>query len=157
MVRSRWWERERREESNIPWVTQPAFMLQGISQKEREREKERKDRQARGHKLWWSKGALLNSVRVYIPVVSLDTDQETRLYKFTKEARSNRGHEAKRRSITKEGHKSPLSPKGKANEGNPMQASHLFDLSLISSPWRGLTGNRGLQREMGNSTQESDC
>ena len=41
---------------------------------------------------WWSKGVLLNSVRVYIPVASLDKDQETRLYKFTKEAKSNRGH-----------------------------------------------------------------
>ena len=96
--------------------------------REIEREKERKYRQARGHKLWWNKGALLNSVRVYIPVVSLDKDQETRLCKFTKEARSNRGHKAKRRCLTKEGHKQPLSPKGEANEGNPVQASHLFDL-----------------------------
>ena len=44
-------------------------------------------------------------LRVYIPVASLDKDQETRLYKFTKEARSNRGRRAKRRSISKEGHK----------------------------------------------------
>ena len=27
------WESERRKEANIPWVTQPAFVLQGISQK----------------------------------------------------------------------------------------------------------------------------
>ena len=43
--------------------------------------------------------ALLNSVRVYIPVASLDKDQETILYKVTKEARNNRDREAKRRSI----------------------------------------------------------
>ena len=34
-------ESERRKETNIPWVTQLAFALQGISQKERERKKER--------------------------------------------------------------------------------------------------------------------
>ena len=65
-----------------------------IRETEREREKDT------GTKLWWSKGALLNSVRVYIPVASLDKGQETRLYKFTKETRSNRGHKAKRQSIT---------------------------------------------------------
>ena len=50
-------------------------------------------------------GALLNSVRVYIPVTSLDKAQETRFYKFTKEARSNTGHKVKRQPISKEGHK----------------------------------------------------
>ena len=32
VVRSQWWDSERRKEANIPWVTQPAFVLQGISQ-----------------------------------------------------------------------------------------------------------------------------
>ena len=41
VVRSRRWESERREEANIPWVTQTASALQGISQKLRERERER--------------------------------------------------------------------------------------------------------------------
>ena len=71
---------------------------------------------------------------IYIPVASLDKDQEARLYKVTKEARSNSGHKTKRRSIWKEGVNSYFSPFGKANEGNPMQASHLFDLH----PGRGL-------------------
>ena len=51
VVQSQWWESERRKEANIPWVTQPAFALQRISQKrerdrqrERERERERKER-----------------------------------------------------------------------------------------------------------------
>ena len=58
-------------------------MLQGISQKERQRERERE-----GHgdpNLWWNKGALLNSVWIYIPyykVASSDKDQKTRLYKL---------------------------------------------------------------------------
>ena len=67
-------------------------------------------------------------------MASLDKDQETRLHKFTKEAKSNRVHKAKRQSVSKEGRKQSLSPNGKANEGNPMQASHLFDLG----PGRGL-------------------
>ena len=105
VVWSQWWESERRKEANIPWVMQPAFTLQGISQKEKKRERE-KERKTLGPKVWWSKGALLNSIRVYIPVASLDKDQETRLYKFTKEARSNRGHKANMAlSISKQGHK----------------------------------------------------
>ena len=64
--------------------------------KKRERKKERKTQES---KLWWSKHVLSNFVRVYIPVASLDKDQETRLYKFTKEVRSNRAHKAKRWSI----------------------------------------------------------
>ena len=76
----------------------------------------------------------MNSVRVYIPVTSLDKDQETRLYKFTKEARSNRGHRARGDPYEKRVTNSYFSPYGKANEGNPMQASHLFDLC----PGRGL-------------------
>ena len=40
VVRSRR-ESERRKEANIPWVTQPAFSLQGISEREREREREK--------------------------------------------------------------------------------------------------------------------
>ena len=52
-----------------------------------------------------------------MPIVSLDKDQETRLYKFTKEAKSNRGHKAKRRSISKEGC-SYFSPYRNTNEGN---------------------------------------
>ena len=76
------------------------------SAREREREREgERERERGGPKLWWSKGALLNSVRVSIPVASLDKHQETRLYKFIKEARSNRGHTARRRSIWKEGRK----------------------------------------------------
>ena len=42
VVWSRRWESERSKEANIPWVTQPASGLQGISQKEREIEKKRK-------------------------------------------------------------------------------------------------------------------
>ena len=44
VAQSQWWESERWKEANIPWVSQLAFLLQGISQKEseREREKERK-------------------------------------------------------------------------------------------------------------------
>ena len=34
-------KRLRRKETNIPWVTQLAFVLHGISQKQRERKKER--------------------------------------------------------------------------------------------------------------------
>ena len=64
-----------------------------------------RERETRGPKLWWNKGALLNSVRVYTLVASSDKDWETRLYKFTKAARSNRGHKAKRRSKSKEGGK----------------------------------------------------
>ena len=30
---SRRWESERRKEANIPWATQPASVLQGVSQK----------------------------------------------------------------------------------------------------------------------------
>ena len=51
------------------------------SARKREREKE-------GHEdpsLWWNKGALLNSVWIYIPyykVASSDKDQKTRLYKL---------------------------------------------------------------------------
>ena len=122
--------------------------------REREREKDRQtDRQTGRPKLWWSKGALLNFVRVYIPVASLDKDQETRLYKFTKEARSNRGHKAKRWCISKEGRgKQSLSPNGNTNEGNPMQASHLFDLYPgrglpAPVPQYGLIKNRGLKRD----------
>ena len=33
VVQSQRWESERRKEANIPWITQPAFALQGISQK----------------------------------------------------------------------------------------------------------------------------
>ena len=104
LVVQSWRESERRKEANIPWVTQPAFALQGISQKQRKRERGR-ERKTQGPKLWWNKGILLKSVRVYIPVASLDKDQETRLYKFTKEATSNRGHKAKRQSISKDGGK----------------------------------------------------
>ena len=32
VVQSQRWDSERRKEANIPWVTQPAFVLQGISQ-----------------------------------------------------------------------------------------------------------------------------
>ena len=74
MVQSQWWESERRKEANIPWVTQPAFVLQGISQKERE-----KDRQTQGPKLWWSKGVLINIVWAYIlsyKVVILSQDKD---------------------------------------------------------------------------------
>ena len=77
--------------------------LHGISQKKREREKE-------GHgdpSLWWNKGALLNSVWIYIPyskVASSDKDQKTRLYKLPRK-QSNRGHKAKRQSISKEGYR----------------------------------------------------
>ena len=68
---------------------------------EREREKERHgDPSSDGTRV-----LLLNSVRVYVSVASLDKHQETRLYKFTKKARSNRGHKAKRQSISKEGRK----------------------------------------------------
>ena len=70
----------------------------------------------------------MNSIRVYIPVASLDKDQETGLYKFTKEARSNRGHKAGGDPYEKRVVNSHFSLCGKANEGNPMQASHLFDL-----------------------------
>ena len=85
----------------------------------------------------------------YIPVASFHKDQETRLYKFTKEAKSNKGHNAKRRSMSKEGRsiskedcKQSLSPNGKANEGNPMQASHLYDLSCVSGLPVPLTPDR---------------
>ena len=60
-VQSRQQESERRKEANSLWVTQPAFALQE-SARNRERERE-------GHgdpSLWWNKGALFNSVRLYI-------------------------------------------------------------------------------------------
>ena len=41
VVKSWQWKSERRKEANIPWVMQLASVLQGISQKEREREKGR--------------------------------------------------------------------------------------------------------------------
>ena len=56
---------------------QPASTFQGISQKEKEREEHGDP------SLWWNKGALLNSVWVYIPyykVASSDKDQKARLY-----------------------------------------------------------------------------
>ena len=34
--------KSKKEKANIPWVTQPAFALQGISQKYRDKEKEGK-------------------------------------------------------------------------------------------------------------------
>ena len=57
---------------------QLAFVLQNLPERERERERERE-----GHRdpsLWWSEGALRNSVRVYIlyyKVASSDKDQKT--------------------------------------------------------------------------------
>ena len=74
VVQSQRWESERRKEANIPWVTQPAFVLQGISQKERE-----KERQTQGPKLSWSKGVLINIVWAYIlsyKVVILSQDKD---------------------------------------------------------------------------------
>ena len=111
-----------------------------------------RERKTQGPKLWWNKDALLHFVKVYIPVASLDKDQETRLYKFTKEARSNRGHKAKRWCISKESHKQSLSPNENANEENPMQASHLFDLLPgrgLPAPLRlyGLIRNKGFKRD----------
>ena len=67
----------------------PGLHSQPSHSRESARERERE-----GHgdpSLWWSKGALLNSVRVYIPYykvascnkeASLDKDQKTRLYKL---------------------------------------------------------------------------
>ena len=65
----------------------------------REREKDT------GTQALMEQGCSIEFNRVYILVASSDKDQETRLYKFTKEARSNRGHKAKRRSKSKEGRK----------------------------------------------------
>ena len=48
----------------------------------------KREREREGHRnpsLWWNKGALLNSVWIYIPyykVASSDKDQKTRLYKL---------------------------------------------------------------------------
>ena len=39
----------RRKETNIPWVTQPAFVLQEISQKQRERDREREKERKERH------------------------------------------------------------------------------------------------------------
>ena len=50
-------------------------------------------------------GCFIEFCKSIYTVASLDKDQETRLYKFTKEARSSRGHKAKKWSISKEGHK----------------------------------------------------
>ena len=47
VARSWRWESERRKEANISWVTQLAFVLQGISQEKRDREKERKRKNER--------------------------------------------------------------------------------------------------------------
>ena len=102
-----WWSRvndEKMKEGKrliFPGLhSRPSRSRESARNRKRERERER---ERWGIRIWWNKGALLNSVRVYIPVASLDKDQETRLYKFTKEARSNRGHKAKRQSISKEG------------------------------------------------------
>ena len=53
------------------------------SARNREIEREKEGRRDSG--LWWNKGALLNSVRMYITsykVASSDKDQKTRLYKL---------------------------------------------------------------------------
>ena len=91
------WESERSKRGNISWVTHLAFTFQGISQNQSEREKER-----HGDKALMEQRCFTEFCKsIYIPVASLDKCQETRLYKFTKETRSNRCHKAKRQSITK--------------------------------------------------------
>ena len=50
MVQSQQRESERRKEARIPWVMQPALVLQGISQKERGREGGRKEGSEAGRK-----------------------------------------------------------------------------------------------------------
>ena len=65
---------------------------------EREREKERK--KDKGTQALMEQRCFIEFCKsIYIPVASLDKDQEARLYKVTKEARSNSGHKTKRRSI----------------------------------------------------------
>ena len=83
VVQSWQWESERRKEANIPWVTQPAFALQGIRNRERERKRERL---TRGPNLWWSKGVLISMVCAYIlsykvVILSKDKDLNSRLTK----------------------------------------------------------------------------
>ena len=63
-------------------------------------------------------GALLNSVRVYIPIASLDKDQETRLYKFTRKQGAIEGTRPKGDPYQKRVINSYFSPFGKTNEGN---------------------------------------
>ena len=63
----------------------PLHSRESARNKEIEREREREREGHRDPSLWWNKGALLNSVRMYITsykVASSDKDQKTRLYKL---------------------------------------------------------------------------
>ena len=68
--------------------------LQRINQRERERE-----RRTRGPRFWWNKGALLNSVWVYILLYKVAFSAKIKIKRpdlqVTNETRSKRGHKAR--------------------------------------------------------------
>ena len=130
---------------------QLTFALQGISQKERERERD-------GHgdpSLWWNKGALLNSVWVYIPyykVASSDKGQKTRLYKLPRkqgamEAIRPKGNPYQKRVIDNPFHHMERLVKEILCKHPISMISVLGVACHPSWSWQELIRNRGLKRD----------
>ena len=128
---------------------QQASALQGISQKERERKKDMETQ------VWWYKGALLNSVWVYIPsykVASSDKDQKTRLYKLPRkqgvlEAIKPKDNPYQKRVVDNPFHHMEKLMKEILRK-NPISLISVLGVACHSaSSYQELIRNRGLKRE----------
>ena len=119
---------------------------------ERERERERE-----GHgdpSLWWSKGALLNSVRVYIPcykAASSDKDQKTRLYKLPRkqtaiEAIRSKGNPYQKRVVNNPFHQMEKLMKEILCK-HPISMISVLGSCHSSRCFQELIWNRGFKRE----------
>ena len=98
-----WWSRvddERVKEGKRLIFLGLCSRLSSCRESARNRERERERKKDKGTQDLMEQRCFIEFCKsIYIPVASLDKDQAARLYKVTKEARSNSGHKTKRRSI----------------------------------------------------------
>ena len=139
--------------------SRPPCSRESARKREREREKE-------GHGypgLWWSKGALLNSVWIYIPyykVASSDKDQKTWLYKLPRKQGAIEAVRPKSNPHQKRVVNNPFYQVEKLMKEilckHPITMISVLGSCHSSRCYQELIGTEG-SRERENSTQESYC
>ena len=123
-----------------------------------------RNREREGHRdpsLWWNKGALLNSVWVYIPyykVASSDKDQKTRLYKLPRKQRAIEAIRPKGNPYQKRVIDNPFQHMEKLMKEivckNRISLTSVLGVACHSSgSWQALIRNRGLNRDRKQHTR----